>query len=397
MRVSTNQLFNSGLSGIQRQQTQLLETELQLVRGRKVNSPADDPSAAVRILDLRQTVSTLDQFKRNSDAAETGLTLTEQTLGEIYAVLLGVRDTVIDGISSGNTAEDFHHLAGDVNEKLDHLFDLGNRRDASGDYLFAGSRTRIQPFVRSGGGSYGWQGDQQERSIKVGPFRSMDIFATGFDLFVDVPTGNGTVAAAHDPSNSGGGLLTTASSSGAGYNGDDYEIVFSAPDRFDVTDTTTGTTVLVNQPFVPGDVINFGGISATLEGQPAAGDRFTFSPSGSRNALESVSRFNASLASADGTNETAIFNDLTRGLEDMDRILERVNLLRVEAGNRLSALEELRAANEVFDVAFREQLSGLQDVDFVEAASLLSQQANTLEIAQAAFARIQGLSLFNFI
>lgn len=397
MRITHNQLFRTGLEGIQQQQSRLAVTEQQLVYGKKLLSPADDPTAAARAITLRQSISDLTQLNRNADAAEAALQLSDQTLGEIRDLLESIRTVALDALNGANQTADFHDFGIDLAEKLDFLLDLGNSRDASGNYLFAGARQRVPPFVANGDGTYGWQGDQQEQSLRVGPSRVLKLLPTGFDLFEAVPTGNGTVAAEHDPANQGSALLGTVTMNGSGYNGDTYDIVFTDAETYDVINVTTGATVAAAQAYEPGAVVSFAGIDAVIDGTPEAGDRFGFAPSTQRNVLETVDRLTASLQGANGSDETQIYNDLNRTIEDLDRAMERVELLQVRAGNRLSALDDIRAANETFDLRYREQLSELEDLDYVEASALLSAQAAALEIAQAAFARVQGLSLFNFI
>jgi flagellar hook-associated protein 3 FlgL len=41
--------------------------------------------------------------------------------------------------------------------------------------------------------------------------------------------------------------------------------------------------------------------------------------------------------------------------------------------------------------------STIEDLDYAEAASRLSQQSVTLQAAQQAFVRVQGLNLFNYL
>jgi len=48
-------------------------------------------------------------------------------------------------------------------------------------------------------------------------------------------------------------------------------------------------------------------------------------------------------------------------------------------------------------VQLSETLSGIQDVDYAEVISSLTQQLFGLEASQQAFARMQGLSLFRFL
>ena len=52
MRISTMQQFNTGLRSILNNQEGTLKTQQQISTGRRVLTPADDPIASTRILQL---------------------------------------------------------------------------------------------------------------------------------------------------------------------------------------------------------------------------------------------------------------------------------------------------------------------------------------------------------
>ena len=54
MRISTLQSYNKGLNSILDSQTQVSKTQQQVSTGRRVLTPADDPIAATKILQLQQ-------------------------------------------------------------------------------------------------------------------------------------------------------------------------------------------------------------------------------------------------------------------------------------------------------------------------------------------------------
>jgi len=81
MRISTQQLFNRGLEQIQDVTAQQQKTQLQLSTGKKVLTPADDPVASTRILELNQELAINKQFQRNVELADGHLKLQDDLLG----------------------------------------------------------------------------------------------------------------------------------------------------------------------------------------------------------------------------------------------------------------------------------------------------------------------------
>ena len=80
MRISTLQTFQNGINGILDRQTGVNKTQQQISSGRRVLTPADDPIASTKILQLQQDIAQKDQYKRNMTAAKNRLNLEEATL-----------------------------------------------------------------------------------------------------------------------------------------------------------------------------------------------------------------------------------------------------------------------------------------------------------------------------
>jgi flagellar hook-associated protein 3 FlgL len=118
--------------------------------------------------------------------------------------------------------------------------------------------------------------------------------------------------------------------------------------------------------------------------------------------------FNAIPAAAGGiTDVFAIIDSFAAGLEvntfnantiaDLDSALERVVGTRASVGARINALEATEELNSSYTVDNQQNLSKVQDLDYAEAVSRLNLQLAGLEASQLSFARIQNLSLFNYL
>ena len=90
-------------------------------------------------------------------------------------------------------------------------------------------------------------------------------------------------------------------------------------------------------------------------------------------------------------------NDLDRAIGDIDQTLDRFREVQAVIGARRNTIESQQQANADLSLQLQTIRSKLEDADLIEAVSLLAQESNALEAAQAAFVRVQGLSLFNFL
>lgn len=82
---------------------------------------------------------------------------------------------------------------------------------------------------------------------------------------------------------------------------------------------------------------------------------------------------------------------------NMDIALDNVLTVRASVGSRLQELDTLDNVGEDRNLQYSQILSELQDLDYTQALTQLSQQQITLEAAQKSFVKTSGLSLFNFI
>lgn len=82
---------------------------------------------------------------------------------------------------------------------------------------------------------------------------------------------------------------------------------------------------------------------------------------------------------------------------NMELSLDNVLTIRASVGSSLQELDALNEAGTDRNLQFSQLLSEIQDLDYTQALTRLSQQQFTLEAAQRSFSTISKLSLFNFI
>lgn len=93
----------------------------------------------------------------------------------------------------------------------------------------------------------------------------------------------------------------------------------------------------------------------------------------------------------------ALSSGLALAGSNTDRALDNVLTVRASLGTRLQEIEALDFAGEDRNLQYSQTLSELQDVDYTQALTQLSQQQFIFEAAQRSFVTVSGLSLFNFL
>jgi flagellar hook-associated protein 3 FlgL len=99
----------------------------------------------------------------------------------------------------------------------------------------------------------------------------------------------------------------------------------------------------------------------------------------------------------DATTRAALDAGLGTANASLDTALDNVLTVRASVGARLQELDASDKLGEDRHIRYSEALSGMQDLDYTEALTRLTQQQVTLEAAQRSFVSVSGLSLFNYL
>ena len=84
-------------------------------------------------------------------------------------------------------------------------------------------------------------------------------------------------------------------------------------------------------------------------------------------------------------------------LTNLNNALQNVLTVQTRVGARLNAISDQKTLNGNFLLQVQQNRSQLSGLNLAQAATQLNRQLVALQAAQQSFARIQGLSLFNFL
>ena len=397
MRVATYQWQVQWLSNYLQQRNSVDRLQQQASTGRRLLEPADDPSAAARVAELAAAQAATTQYTENASVAQGRLENEESLLVRAGDLLQRVRELAVQAGTSTTTPEAGRSIAAEIRADFAALYDIANTRDARGEYVFAGSRSGAQPFVGSGG-SVAYVGDSLARAIRVGVGQYVTDGDSGDRVFGDIPNGTGRFVARAAPANAGSLVVGARSlSDPSAWDGGSYVLTFTAPDTWEVRDASNA--LVQTGSWADGGTVTFRGVTLALGGTPAAGDTVTVGPSAAQSVFATIDRLATALEGAgDGpAARAAVANVAGDTLEDLDRALERLGEVRASIGARLQGAES--AANVLGDASLTltREISSLRDADMASTLSALSLQLTGLDAAQQTFAKLQGLSLFNYL
>jgi len=403
MRISTQQLFNRGLEQIQDVTAQQQKTQLQLSTGKKVLTPADDPVASTRILELNQELAINEQFQRNIELVDGRLNLQDDLLGSVDSVVQRIRELAISAGNGILNKDDLGSIAAEVEERLDQLAGLLNSQDASGEYVFSGFQGNTEPFQKNVSGAYGYHGDEGRRFVQVEPSITIASTENGKSIFQDIPANENTFFTLVNPNNQSNpaAQITTGQVLDQdvydAFYPEDLTITFNTASDFTITESSNGRVVLANLPYSANDPIVVNGVQFEITGAPAAGDSFFVESSEKQGVLTSVEKFIYGLRNFNSSpaGREVFDNVISSAIANLDSAETSILETRSQIGARQNTIESTTEQLKDVEILTKEILTKMEAVDYAEAVSLLSIQQFTLEAAYSSYSQITSLSLFD--
>lgn len=412
MRISTLQTFQNGINGILDRQTGVNKTQQQISSGRRVLTPADDPIASTKILQLQQDIAQKDQYKRNMTAAKNRLNLEEATLKTATDNLARLKELTVRAGGGSLTIEDRQAISAEVKQIEKAMVDLFNTKDAGGEYIFAGFRGGEQPFVRGENGRYDFKGDEGQRFLAISDSTTVATGDSGKGIFVDVKAAANTFTTQVSTANQGDAKISagfvTDKEKYAEFYPDDLVITFNPDDA--VTPNRTTYSIrrasdnrvvegLDKVPYNAGTPIEATGVQFKIFDVPEQGDQFIVKSSPRQSITDTLHRLSEGLDTLQDnqTDADTLKTLVSDTLKNLNFAQESISETRSKIGARLNVVENTEKLTADVELVSKKVLSELSDVDFAEAASRLSFQTVVLEAAQQSYVTISRLSLFDKI
>lgn len=182
MRISTQNFYSGSGARLSDLQAKVGQTMQQIASGSKLLTPSQDPAAAVRALDVTQSMAVREQFGKNRESLRSNMGLADSTLTSMQDNLAGINEQVILANNSTRTNEDLASIAIVLRGQQEQMLGLANSTDSSGNYLFAGQKSTTQPFQSDASG-VSYLGDDQPQLVQVEAGREMAIREGGRALF----------------------------------------------------------------------------------------------------------------------------------------------------------------------------------------------------------------------
>ncbi|MGV6393861.1 flagellar hook-associated protein 3 [Pseudomonas caspiana] len=252
MRISTTQFYETSTANYQRTYANVVKTGEEVSSQIKLNSAADDPVGAARVLQLNQQNSMLTQYKSNISSIDTNVTKSETALRSIQDALQTANELILGASNGTFTDADRKSNADQLQQLQSQILSLMNSQDSNGQYLFSGSKGTTAPYVQNPDGTYAYQGDQTSVQLAIGDGLSVAGNTTGWEAFemaVNTTRTSATLTTGTDNGKvtlSNGAVSDSASFNAAFIKDQPYKVVFLSSTEYKITNSD-GTQDLTSE------------------------------------------------------------------------------------------------------------------------------------------------------
>ena len=393
-RISSFHNYQSVQNDLRRQENKVHHNQEQLASGKQLTKPSDDPLATHYIQSIGQQEEQLRQYldaivlvRNRLENQEVAVANAEQFVDESKRLSMEM-------INGAFSPEDRAAKKRELEEIANNFMALANSQDESGNYVFAGTKPKTQPFFRDSAGSVVYTGDDYQRKMKIASNIELSINYPGNKVFSEIPNPFGDFEPQYDLQE--GSELLLGKATDESRSDSNYKVTFvdMSNGKFGYQLEKDGSIVQVDD-YSPIDGIQYEGVNIQLKGQVSAGDSITLEPRQTFSVFDAFKEtMQWSESSVSDASATAKLHQMT---EEFQAAFVHMNKVRTDVGAKLSTLDIQEQNHEDFNLSLAKAKSNFEDLDYSKAVIEFSENSRALQASQQAFGKTKDLTLFNYI
>jgi flagellar hook-associated protein 3 FlgL len=171
MRISTQQIYNNNLYGIQSYQQNINKIQEELSNNKKTDLT---PYEKVKVITEDVEISKNSQYMSNIDFLQAKKETDDTNLDSINNVLMKIKDLVTQFKNGTNNSSDLVAGNESYQELKNGLVNLLNQKNSNGDYVYSGTTNKL-PFTDI----YTYNGNQEINEIMIDDKETMELNIPG--------------------------------------------------------------------------------------------------------------------------------------------------------------------------------------------------------------------------
>ncbi len=145
MRVTQQMLFDRYVFNLNTSLTSLMDLNVKAQTQKRINKPSDDPTGMTRILDHRDTIRSLEQYKENISTAKGWLKSSDEALMQVSTILTRAKGLATQAATGTLDANNREQISYELRSLFEQLVGLSNTK-FEGNSIYAGQKTDDPAF-----------------------------------------------------------------------------------------------------------------------------------------------------------------------------------------------------------------------------------------------------------
>lgn len=405
MRIPTYLQNKHQIDMLTRQYEKIGDIQSKVSSGKNLINSSDDPVSAYHIKSIKNYMDYISSYKNSISMAQNRTALFESTmngsLNEVSRAVELVKSAQNDTLNNN----DRKSIASELEGVLVNLTNYANTRDVNGDYIYAGTNTRVKPFTQESG-VFQYVGSHDVSKLYASDASAVTYNESGYAIFGDIKLGNGVATITQGATANIGTAETSVCDilDTTQLTTDTYTVSFVTNSAgklaYQVVGSASGqiipapplTTPLDAPEYKSGDRLTFAGLSFAIKGTPDLADQFVVSPSPKQNALETVRQIINLLKQPlqNSVDKAAYHQKLGELSASLTSVSQHFTESLSDIGYRSKELERISVANETEMNDQEIMLSKFESADTYTLISELSQRMTSLELTQQTYVKLQS-------
>ncbi|MFA0088742.1 flagellar hook-associated protein 3 [Vibrio sp. 10N.286.49.C2] len=394
-RISSFHSYQTVQNDMRKQENKIHHNQAQLASGKQLQKPADDPLAIHYLQKVGQQTEQLDQFTDAIVLSRNRLEHQEVMIRETEQFSDNAKRLTMESINGALSPEDRGAKARELQELAKNFLALANNQDESGNYTFAGTKPKTQPFFTDNQGKMAYAGDDYQRKMRISNSMEMPINYPGSKLFMEIENPFGDYKPSYQLQNASELLLDKATNNKVN-DDSEYKVTFvdMGKAQFGYQLERNGSVVKAGD-YDPKAGIEHDGFSLRVKGQITAGDAIVLAP---RESFSVFDTFRDAIDALDYDVSDASANaKLHQVTEEFHTAFLHLTKARTDVGVRLNTLDTQEQQNEDFKISLARSKSNFEDLDYSKAVIEFEENSRALQASQLAFGKTKDLTLFNYL
>jgi flagellar hook-associated protein 3 FlgL len=182
MRVSNTIIYDTIKLRLSKITEELNKANTIVATGKRILRLSDDPVGLAQGLNIKSTLSNIEQMGRNITLGKSWLAASESAMSQVQDVISEAKTLSVQMANGSIDASERRSAAETVQNMLEELVSLANT-EVNGRYIFAGTETDTTPFNLESDNSVTYHGDNNAFTVKIGKDATVEVGSDGEAVF----------------------------------------------------------------------------------------------------------------------------------------------------------------------------------------------------------------------